>query len=60
MTISLSAKLVGEDVRMGLMSAFVAEAKLKTDLKQEVPVRFSFQASNFSLPSNPNTEVRYL
>jgi hypothetical protein len=59
MTISLSAKQVGEEMRMGLMSAFVAQAKLKTDLKQEVPVRFSFQASNFSLPSNPNTEVAF-
>ncbi len=56
MTISLTPLDVEKDIKFGLMSQFCLQAKERLALKQKVPVRFTLQVSNFSLPKKPNTE----
>lgn len=57
MTISQYAAGVGNDARFGLMSNFINEARDNLSRKDATKVRFTFQASNFELPKEPNTEV---
>lgn len=60
MTISLSATQLSPDsVRYGLVSGFVLDCKSKLETKQPAPIKFGFQASNFELPKQPDTEVDY-
>lgn len=58
MTISLSAtQIATENIRYGLVSGFVLDCKSKLESKQQAPIKFGFQASNFELPKEPDTEV---
>lgn len=57
MTISQYAAGVGNEARFGLMSSFINEARDNLSRKDITKVRFTFQASNFELPKEPNTEV---
>ena len=56
-TVSISAEEIGQDIFYGLVSGFLVEAKGKVEQKKDVNVRFSFQESNFSLPTKQDTEV---
>ena len=58
MTISLSAtQIATENIRYGLVSGFVLDCRSKLESKQPAPIKFGFQASNFELPKEPDTEV---
>ena len=56
MTISLTAKKIGDDIRRGLMSQFVVDCKSNVEAQKLPQVRYHFQPSNFKLPTEPNTE----
>lgn len=59
MTISLSGADINGEQRYGLMSRFALDAKKNLEAKKPpLKVRFVFQASNFELPKEPNTEVQ--
>ena len=58
MTISLSGTEINKELRYGLMSKFIIDAKQRLEAKEgPIKVRFTFQQSNFELPKTPNTEV---